>query len=301
VKEVKSLKDYREIMEKLGFKVLDIDKYLSYDADEEGWRSFFSKVVKGAEFTECFQYGDYYRRALHRDYWEIFKRIKKALETSPIEDNTRLIRFLKGLYDLGFKTYLEETHWKDLTPLKLVTDEGTLADSDRCLLHDEYGPKEKWARWRDEGFPVGPFVSPRYTDDPSRVSSWRDFFRNLGVREEAGAELVERFAEWFVERKLASRGYKVVGKGEKGYDIRAVKGGEEVYVEVKGRRSEEPEDVKLTELESQVAHKYGERYWLVVVVGIPNNPRALVLRDPARYGTEIAIPGRKLKECGEEL
>jgi hypothetical protein len=301
VKEVRSLKDYREIMEKLGFKVLDIDKYLSYDADEEGWRSFFSKVVKGAEFVEWVQYGDYYRRALHRDYWEIFKRIKKALETSPIEDNTRLIRFLKGLYDLGFKTYLEETHWKDLTPLKLVTDEGTLADSDRCLLHDEYGSKEKWARWRDEGFPVGPFVSSRYTDDPSRVSSWRDFFRNLGVREEAGAELVERFAEWFVERKLASRGYKVVGKGEKGYDIRAVKGGEEVYVEVKGRRSEEPEDVKLTELESQVAHKYGERYWLVVVVGIPNNPRALVLRDPARYGTEIAIPGRKLKECGEEL
>jgi len=34
VKEVKSLKDYREIMEKLGFRVLDIDKYISYDADE---------------------------------------------------------------------------------------------------------------------------------------------------------------------------------------------------------------------------------------------------------------------------
>jgi hypothetical protein len=301
VKGVRSLKDYREIMEKLGFKVLDIDKYLSYDADEEGWRSFFSKVVKGAEFVEWVQYGDYYYRAPHRDYWEIFIRIKKALETSPIEDNIRLIRFLKGLYDLGFKTYLEEAHWKSLAPLKLVTDEGILADSDRCFLHDEYGPKEKWARWRDEGFPVGPFVSPRYIDDPSKISSWRDFFRSLGVREEAGTELVDRFAEWFVERKLASRGYRVVSKGEEGCDIRAVKGGEEVYVEVKGRRSEEPDDVKLTELESQAAHKYGERYWLVVVVGIPNNPKALVLRDPARYGTEIAIPGRKLKELSEEL
>uniref|UniRef100_A0A7C1GBQ5 DUF3883 domain-containing protein n=1 Tax=Thermofilum adornatum TaxID=1365176 RepID=A0A7C1GBQ5_9CREN len=239
-------------------------------------------MVKGAELIEWVGYGDYYRRAPHRDYWEIFIRIKKALETSPIEDNIRLIRFLKGLYDLGFKTYLEEAHWKSLAPLKLSTDEGILADSDRCFLHDEYGPKEKWARWRDEGFLVGPFVSPRYIDDPSKVSSWRDFFRYLRVREEAGTELVDRFAEWFVERKLASRGYRVVSKGEEGCDIRAVKGGEEVYVEVKGRRSEEPDDVKLTELESQVAHKYGERYWLVVVIGIPNNPRALVLRDPAR-------------------
>jgi|GEM_PF-5337659 hypothetical protein len=132
-------------------------------------------------------------------------------------------------------------------------------------------------------------------------ASWRDFFRYLRVREEAGTELVDRFAEWFVERKLASRGYRVVSKGEEGCDIRAVKGGEEVYVEVKGRRSEEPDDVKLTELESQVAHKYRERYWLVVVIGIPNNPRALVLRDLAQYRTEVTIPGRKLKECSEEL
>jgi len=301
VKGVRSLEGYREIMKELGFKVLDVDTYLNYDADEEGWRKFFSKTVKGTEFIDWISYGGYLRRVPHQDYLEIFRRAKKVLENSSIEDNIRLVRFLKGLYDLGFKTYLEETHWKELAPLKLVTDEGILEDSDRCLLHDEYGPKEKWARWRDEGFPVGPFVSPKYIDDPSKVSSWRDFLRNLGVREEAGTELVERFAEWFVERKLASRGYRVVGKGEEGYDIRAVKGGEEVYVEVKGRRSEEPDDVKLTELESQVAHKYGERYWLVVVVGIPNNPKALVLRDPARYGSEIAIPGRKLKEYSEEL
>ena len=156
----------------LSARYLTLIKYLSYDADEEGWRSFFSKVVKGAEFVEWFQYGDYYHRAPHRDYWEIFIRIKKALETSPIEDYIGLIRFLKGLYDLGFKTYLKETHWKSLVQLKLVTDEGILADLDRGSLHDEYDPKEKWARWRDEGFPVGPFISHKYIDDPSKVSSW---------------------------------------------------------------------------------------------------------------------------------
>jgi len=37
------------------------------------------------------------------------------------------------------------------------------------------------------------------------------------------------------------------------------------------------------------------------LIGIPNNPRALVLRDPAQYGTEVTIPGRKLKERSEEL
>jgi hypothetical protein len=205
VKGVRSLESYREIMKELGFKVLDIDTYLNYDADEEGWRKFFSKTVKGTEFIDWISYGGFLRRVPHQDYLEIFRRAKKVLENSSIEDNIRLVRFLKGLYDLGFKTYLEETHWKELAPLKLVTDEGILADSDRCLLHDEYGPREKWAKWRDEGFPVGPFVSPKYIDDPSKVSSWRDFFRNLGVREEAGAELVERFAEWFVERELASK------------------------------------------------------------------------------------------------
>jgi hypothetical protein len=42
----------------------------------------------------------------------------------------------------------------------------------------------------------------RHVDDPSKVSSRRDFLGNLGVREEAGAELAERFAERFVERVL---------------------------------------------------------------------------------------------------
>jgi hypothetical protein len=59
--------------------------------------------------------------------------------------------------------------------------------------------------------------------------------------------------------------------------------------------------VELTEDESKAAHTYGEKYWLIVVEGIPNNPRVWRLRDPASFITAITLTSKIIREKGEEL
>ena len=303
LKELRTFEGYGEVMGLLGLKILDIDSYLKLDEDEEGWRKFFSRVVKGAEI--CHHFTSYYR---DRGYWEpspdyveLVKSIYKTLEKASIEDNFKLVRFLKRLYEAGPKTCLEKL-LERFGPIKLVTDDGKLVNSNECLFHDDYGPEEKWAKWRSKGFSIGPFVSPKYLEDSSKTPSWREFFKSLGVKEGVGTDVVRRFAEWFVEERLKEGGYKVVSRGGEGYDLRVSKEGEEVCVEVKGtRKVGEIEDIDLPERESQVAHELKERYWLVVVEGIPNNPKAWLLKDPAKWGSRVVIPSRKFKEVAKEL
>jgi len=301
LRELRAFEGYGELMKLLGLKVLDIDCYLELDGDEEGWRKFFSRAVKGAEI--CRYFTSYYRGYWEPDpdYVELVDRICKALEKASIEDNFKLVRFLKRLYEAGLKTCFERLSER-FGPIKLVTDDGKLVNSSECLLHDDYGPEEKWAKWRSKGFSIGPFVSPKYLEDPSKVPSWREFFKSLGVKEGVGTDVVRRFAEWFVEERLKEEGYNVVSRGGEGYDLRVSKEGKEVCVEVKGtRKVGEIEDIDLPEKESQVAHELKERYWLVVVEGIPNNPKAWLLKDPAKWGSRMVIPGRKFKEVAEEL
>jgi hypothetical protein len=301
LKELRVFEGYGEVMELLGLKVLDIDSYLKLDEDEEGWRRFFLKVIKGAEI--CHYFTTYYRAYYEPspDYTKLVEKIKEVLEKASIEDNLKLVRFLKRVYEVGLKTCLERLSER-FGSIKLITDDGKLVYSNECLLHDEYSPEEKWAGWRSKGFSIGPFVSPKYLEDASKVSSWREFFKSLGVKEsvEKERDIVRRFAEWFVEKRLEERGYKVVSRGGEGYDLRVAREGEEVCVEVKGRRVEE-EDYVLPEKESQVAHELKERYWLVVVEGIPNSPKAWLLKNPAKWGSKIVIPSRKFKEIVEEL
>jgi hypothetical protein len=301
LKELRSFEGYGEVMELLGLKVLDIDSYLKLDEDEEGWRKFFSRAVKGAEI--CRYLTSHYRvyREPSPDYVGLVERIYKALEKASIEDNFKLVRFLKRLYEVGLKTCLEGLLDR-FGPIKLVTDDDKLVYSNECLLHDSYDPEEKWAKWRSKGFSIGPFVSPKYLEDPSKAPSWREFFKALGVKEGVGTDVVRRFAEWFVEKRLEEKGYEVVSRGGEGYDLRVSKEGEEVCVEVKGtRKVGEIEDIDLPEKESQVAHELKGRYWLVVVEGIPNNPRAWLLKDPAKWGSRMVIPGKKFREVAEEL
>ena len=293
LRELREFESYEEVMKLLGLKVLDISVYLKYEEDEEGWKRFFSRAIKGAEL--CSRYYTYFVPS--PDYVDVVERIKGALEKSSIEENFKLVRFLKRLWEAGLKTCLGQ-----LKPIKLVTDDDRLMNSDECLLHDDYGPEERWVRWRNEGFMIGPFVSPKYLEDPSKISSWREFFKTLGVKESVGREIVEKFTEWFVEKKLRERGYEILRRGGDGYDILArSREGEEVYVEVKGRKEIGEGDIKLTENESRHARERKDRYWLVLVEKIPNDPKAWLLKDPEKYSSEIVIPSKKFKEAGERL
>ena len=73
---------------------------------------------------------------------------------------------------------------------------------------------------------------------------------------------------------------------------------ETYYVEVKGRRK--LDDIELTEKETEKAREYREKYWLIVVYNIPNNPRIKRIIDPIKLLTKIKI-GKEQIEASEEL
>jgi len=125
------------------------------------------------------------------------------------------MRILKQIYGIA------RSCWPEIQGrVRVLTDEGMLIDSGACLLHDAYDPAEKWVRWRDQGFKIGPFISPDYIDKVEDKAIWKEFLvRGLGVKAGASPEDIERFAEWLTERRLVQRGFKIMSRGGKGYDL----------------------------------------------------------------------------------
>jgi hypothetical protein len=289
---------FEDIAKLLGVKLLDFDAYTKYDGDVEGWKRFFTGIVRGYGLLHTCTY--YYYSGplcvLYEYVWSLINRIKEALEKASINDNIKLVRLLYRLWK-----YSREARWGRIR-VKLVTDEDSFAYSDQLLLHDIYGATEQWFKRKAIGFPIGLFVSPKYLENPEEVSYWRKFFIEvLDVKESASSEVIERFAEWFAEKKLSEKGYRIVGKGGE-CDFKVDIGEEVICVEVKGRRKGINElDVELTENEVKTALELKDKYWLLVVESIPNNPRAWILRDPARLVTRIKIYGEDIKKYGEAL
>jgi len=280
---------FEDVAKLLGVKLLDIDAYTKYDGDIEGWRGFFGKVALG--------YGQLYtwRRELHKYVQDLINKVKEALEKSAsIDNNIKLVRLLHRLWQQS-----SSAQWGKVV-VKLVTDEDSFAYSDQLLLHDIYGAIEQWSRWKDKGFAIGPFVSPRYLEKPEEAPSWKEFFVNvLGVKKSASSEEIERFAEWFTEIRLSGKGYRIIGKGGV-CDFKVDASGEVICVEVKGRsKSIEELDVELTENEVKTALELRSKYWLAIVESIPNNPRLWILKDPTGLIAEVVINGEKIKEHSE--
>jgi len=308
---------FEDVAKLLGVKLLDIDAYTKYDGDVEGWRGFFGKVVLGyGQLYECYSSSQMewltpqftpqnrtMRCELHKYVQDLINKVKEALEKSAsidnIDNNIKLVRLLHRLWQ-----HSTSAQWGKVR-VKLVTDEDSFAYSDQLLLHDIYGAKEQWSKWKAEKFNIGPFVSPKYLLEKSEEApSWKEFFVNvLGVKEIADIEEVEEFAEWFTKRMLEKKGYRISGKGS-GCDFNIIDvSGETTCVEVKGRKV--PINtlfIELTENETKTALNMGDKYWLAVVESIPNNPRLWILKNPARVLPEIKeikINGEKIKEHSE--
>jgi len=275
---------FEDIAELLGIKLLDIDAYVKYDNDVSGWTKFFSTVVRGYELCRS------------RDYDELINKVKEIAGRASVDDNVRLIRFLKRVHD-----ELQPNCWGK-AELRIVTDEDSFADSGQVLLHDVYDPQEKWYQWKSKGFSIELFTSPKYVENPAKAPSWKEFFTKvLGVRASASDEIVGRFAEWFVETKFREMGYKISRVGD-GYDFIVNIGKENIYVEVKGSRKSIREiDIELSEQETNNAIKHGNRYWLVVVENIPNNPRAWVLENPKEVRSRIKVSGKDIEKLSKHL
>lgn len=288
--------DSEDVAKILNAELLDIDAYKRYDGDVNGWAIFFAHVVRGYILYDC-QYYYSSRLCTLRGYvWDLVNKIKEALEETSIDDNVKLVRLLYRLY-----WYSSEAQWGRVR-VKLVTDEDSFAYSDQLLLHDVYSATEQWCKWKARGFSVGPFVSPKYIKNPDARPYWKIFFVEvLGVKDSVGNEVIERFAEWFVEGKLGEKGYRIINKGGE-CDFKVDVNGEIICVEIKGRRKSINElEVDLTENEVKTAMELKDKYWLTVVESIPNNPRAWVLRNPVKLVTWIKFHGKDIKKYGELL
>jgi hypothetical protein len=263
-----------DVLELLDIKLLDIDSYIKYDPDVEGWTRFFSTVVKGLQL-----YQSYYGSCFIQSYvHELIDRIRSLLERESMDINVKLVGLLKRLCNLMPSDCLNK-----ITPItvKLLTDEDKFTYSNQLYLHDDYMPEEKWSQWRSKGFPIGPFVSLKYIEnpaDPNEVIAWRGFFtRVLGVRERVENEVIEKFAEWFVSEKLKERGLSIVKCGGT-CDLEVNYGENIICVEVKGSRKVLKE--LEIELRTERVKEFKERYWLIVVESIPNEPKAWLLKTP---------------------
>jgi hypothetical protein len=288
--------DLEDVAKILNAELLDIDSYKRYDGDVDGWARFFANVVRGYILYDC-QYYYSSRLCTLRGYvWDLVNKIKEALEKTSIDDNIKLVRLLYRLY-----RYSSEARWGRVR-VKLVTDEDSFAYSDQLLLHDVYSATEQWCKWKARGFSVGPFVSPKYIKNPDEAPYWRIFFVEvLEVKGSVNNEVIERFAEWFVEGKLSVKGYRIVNKGGE-CDFKVDINGEIICIEIKGRRKSINElEVDLTENEVKTAMELKDKYWLTVVESIPNSPRAWVLRNPAKLVAWIKIHGKDIKNYGEVL
>jgi hypothetical protein len=289
--------DSEDVAKILNIELLDIDAYERYDGDVDGWARFFANVVKGyGQLYNCQYYYSRRQCTLHGYVWDLVNTIKEALEKASIDDNIKLVRLLYRLYRYSF-----EAQWYKVR-VKLVTDEDSFAYSDQLLLHDVYSAIEQWCKWKARGFSVGPFVSPKYIKNPDAARYWRIFFVEvLGVKDSVGSEVIERFAEWFVEGKLVEKGYRIINKGGE-CDFKVDVNGEIICIEIKGRRKSINElEVDLTENEVKTAMELKDKYWLTVVESIPNSPRTWVLRNPAKLVAWIKIHGKDIINYGEVL
>ena len=116
------------------------------------------------------------------------------------------------------------------------------------------------------------------------------------------SKLLKNLLSGLSRKKLSEKGYRIISKGGE-CDLKVDVGGEVICVEVKGRRKsiDELDYIELTENETVLAQKLRDKYWLVLVESIPNNPRIWILKDPAKLVTKIKISSNDIKRHGEVL
>ncbi|AEA13167.1 hypothetical protein TUZN_1702 [Thermoproteus uzoniensis 768-20] len=248
------------LFDELRDKFIDISRYPYCNEDMKLCEDFFRK------FTLIGYHG----------YESLVEDVIKLMERSDIS-RERLIKLtccLKRIYE---KSPSVVRKYRD--HILVLRDDGQIGRATSCYMHDDYEPAQKWYRWKASGFTnIGPFISNEYLSICGTREDWRKFFQGIGVREEViSNEVIASFALWYVENKLRSAGFEVYRTCE-GCDIRAVKGSDEYFIEVKGRSGEA--GIELTRNEFEAIQRYGNKYWLIVVMGIPNNVKVYVIEKP---------------------
>ncbi len=265
--------------------ILDIGSYLELDGDEVGWKEFFENA--GVKLIE--------------GYWDEFisdyisNYITYVIEQS--KNTQLLVKF----------TWIAKEVWKIKrgflsAKIPILTKDGRVVDPEECYLSSAYGPQENWERWLNL-FNIGPFVSGEYLKIDNDAKGWKSFLINMGIKDSIDkSEVIGEFAESFAKHILEKNGFKIIGGKGDGYDFIAEKGGETLYIQVKGRKKIQDIELKGKEVEKAIEKR--ESYCVLVVYNIPNKPTAHLLKNPADKGEqalEIFLKSDVITQQGQKI
>jgi hypothetical protein len=274
-------KDKIEKYEKTGIKFVDLDAYMSVDREQDKekarqeWINFFNgmKIKSPKEDKKSVDV--------------VLKKIGKDAPKLSKEDLLICTKVLKELCEI-FPD-------KELQPIQVLTDKEEIEISENVYFSSKYEPEQDWQR--QNLVEVGRFLSDKYLEEGD-IKGWKEFFRKVKVREKAPSEAVEKYAIAFVNNKLHEQGYSNIKPSQDGHDLVCSKDGIEYYIEVKGRTGD-VEDIKLEKSEVKAAIKKKNTYILMIVFGVPNQPKLCKITNPIEAiedWYEITIPKETLKK-----
>jgi len=236
------------------------EDYLKLDNDPDGWKEFFEKtLMKG------------YSKSEYENY------IKDLI--LPILKDDKKIENLLSSDIIKYTRAMVECNLKPDEPIFIVTKEGRIERSDADIYFpSQYSPKQNWENQHIINFK---FVSPEYINGDD-VTKWREFFKAVGVKEEAPDEMIAEFGKALVKKYFREK-FNLDDKNVQPYggkaDLKVEISGEELYIEVRSRSSGEIDDEHLDSERAKFAQEQKERYYLAKVINIPNSPYIYLLKN----------------------
>jgi len=266
--------------------VLHPDILSGSDAEVEKLKGFLTGLT-GAQFLDA--------QTICRD--ALLPKIVTSQTPPPLPDELiKLTRVCRRELEAG--TPLGNELW-------VLTKHREVKPARHVLLSREYKPMEDWET--NSCYVSGLFfLSADYIDsDPNddTLRGWREFFLKGGVKQTPDGG-VEEFAVNFAKEKTREENLTVlsVEKRNYGYDLTmATESGENIQVEVKGLSGDK--DIDLTRNETDAAGLLGDKFFLCIVTGIPNNPSMHAVRDPIKVGKseKLTVHLADWKSRGDKL
>jgi len=274
--------DKIEEYEKAGIKFVNLDAYVSVDREQD-------KEKAKQEWTAFFRHG-MKMKSPKEDKRSIDVVLGKVGKGAPKPSKEDLIIYTKVLKELS-----EVFPDKELQPIQVLTDKEEIEISENVYLSSKYEPEQDWQKQKLVN--IGPFLSDKYLKEGD-IKGWKEFFKKVKVREKAPSEAIEEYAITFVSNKLQKQGYSNIKRSHNGHDLVCTKNGVEYYIEVKGRTSDIG-DIKLEKSEVKAAIRKKDTYILMVVFGVPNQPKLCKVTNPIEAVEdwyEITIPRETLEK-----
>jgi len=257
------------------------EEYLNLEDDPEGWNKFFEHTsMKGYDKN---YYKDYMRNTI-----------------LPILTNEEKIRGLKDFEVINYTRAMIECDFEPEESIFILLKDGKKEKSDsEVYFSKEYSPKQNW---ENQSIISLKFVSSDYIEENS-ASVWKEFFKKIGVKEEASGEMIAEFGKDIIRKKFDAANYKVEPYGGKA-DLKAIKDNETLFIEVRSISSGDISDERLDSKKAKFAQEQKDKYYLAKVINIPDAPHIYLLKNPADckgIAFEMNIPKDIIEKYSEKI